>query len=128
MSLARGRTAKRTREHTIALINVVFLMLVFFMVAGSIAPPLSRDVRLVEAAGLGRAAPPDALVLMSDGTLRHRGAEVADPVAWFAKSGRPEARLVPDRAAQAARLVEIAAALRRAGATRVLIVTERGLR
>jgi biopolymer transport protein ExbD len=128
MSLARRSPAKRTREPTIALINVVFLLLVFFMVAGTLAPPLARDVRLVEAAELGRAAPPDALVVKADGTLRHRGAPVADPAAWFAEHGGTEARLVPDRAASASRLVEVAGALGRAGAARVLIVTERGLR
>jgi biopolymer transport protein ExbD len=128
MSLARKAPAKRVREPTIALINVVFLMLVFFMVAGTLAPPLSRDVRLVETADLGRAAPPDALVLMADGTLRHRGGPVADPAAWFADRNGAEARLVPDRAAPAARVVEVARALRQAGAERVLIVAERGLR
>lgn len=128
MSLARRTPTKRTREPTIALINVVFLMLVFFMVAGTLAPPLSRDIRLVDAAGLGRAAPPDALVLMADGTLLHRGAPVADPATWFARHGGEAARLVPDRDAPAARLVEVARALRQAGAERVLIVTERGLR
>mgnify|MGYP006289312833 FL=1 len=128
MSLARRSPARRTREPTIALINVVFLMLVFFMVAGTLAPPLSRDVRLVEAAGLGRAAPADALVILPDGTLRHRGVPVADAAAWFADRAATEARLVPDRAAPAARVVGIARALRQAGAERVLIVTERGLR
>ncbi|MEE4118281.1 MAG: biopolymer transporter ExbD [Paracoccaceae bacterium] len=128
MSLARRSPAKRTREPTIALINVVFLMLVFFMVAGTVAPPLSRDIRLVDAGGLGRAAPPDALVLMADGTLLHRGALVADPAAWFARHGGAAARLVPDHDSPAARLDEVARALRQAGAERVLIVTERGLR
>jgi biopolymer transport protein ExbD len=128
MSLPRNASAKRVREPTIALINVVFLMLVFFMVAGTFAPPLSRDIHLVEAAGLGRAAPPDALVLMSDGTLLHRGAPVADPATWVARRSGATARVVPDRDAPAARLVEVARALRQAGAERVLIVTERGLR
>jgi len=127
MSRAARRRAGRRREPTIALINVVFLMLVFFMVAGTIAPPLSRDVRLVEVAGLDGAAPPDALVVMADGTLRHRDRPVRDPAAWIAERGSSEARLLPDRAVPAARLVEVARALGRGGAERVLIVTERGL-
>jgi biopolymer transport protein ExbD len=128
MSLARRSTARRTREPTIALINVVFLMLVFFMVAGTLAPPLPREADLVEATGLDPTAAPDALVIFEDGTLRHRGLPVADPGAWFAERGMTEARLVPDRAAPAARLVGVARALRRAGAERMWIVTERGLR
>jgi biopolymer transport protein ExbD len=128
MSLARRMPAKRTREPTIALINVVFLMLVFFMVAGTLAPPLSRDVRLVRAAELGRAAPADALVILQDGTVRHRGAPIADIDGWFDGQGTQEARIVPDRAAPASRLVEVARTLRQAGAERVMIVTERALR
>ena len=128
MSLARRAPAKRTREPTIALINVVFLMLVFFLVAGTLAPPLARDVRLVEAADAERAAPPDALVLTADGRLKHRGRAVSDAAAWFEGREAAEARLVPDRDAPARRLVSVARALRQAGAERVLIVTERGLR
>ena len=37
---------KKHREPTIALINVVFLMLIFFLVAGRIAPPLDADLQL----------------------------------------------------------------------------------
>ena len=36
-----GKPKVNRREPTIALINVVFLMLVFFMVAGTIAPRLT---------------------------------------------------------------------------------------
>jgi biopolymer transport protein ExbD len=36
-------------------------------------------------------------------------------------------RLMPDREAPAARLVEVARALRAGGASRVIVVTERGL-
>ena len=47
---------KRQKEPTIALINIVFLMLVFFMVAGTLAQPLSRDLELVKTSDLeGRA-------------------------------------------------------------------------
>ena len=44
------RVRKRpTREPTIALINIVFLMLIFFLVAGTLARPLERELRLVQA-------------------------------------------------------------------------------
>lgn len=36
----RAHRQKSEREPTIALINIVFLMLVFFMVAGTLAAPL----------------------------------------------------------------------------------------
>ncbi len=128
--MIRRRPRSSGREPTIALINVVFLMLVFFMVAGTIAPPLEGDLSLIRTAELEGRAPPDTLVVDAAGGLSYRGAAVASAAA-FAR-GLPEAergaiRVVPDRDLAAAELVRIATELRGAGAERVLIVTERGL-
>jgi biopolymer transport protein ExbD len=117
-------------EPTIALINVVFLMLVFFMVASTIAPPMDRDLRLVSTSDLDGRAPPDTLVVHPDGRLTYRGAPVASAQAFHA--ARPEderdvVRIVPDKALSAITLVNLARDLRASGASRVVIVTERGL-
>jgi biopolymer transport protein ExbD len=126
--LRRPPTPRRRAEPTIALINVVFLMLIFFLVAGTVAPPLDPELRLARGEGLEGRAPPDALVLLADGTLRFRGAP-AEPAAWMAGHGDGEGavRIVPDAAAPAARLVEVTLALRAAGAPAVMVVAERGL-
>ena len=121
---------KPTREPTIALINVVFLMLVFFMVAGTIAQPLDGDLNLVRTADLEGRAPPDALVVHPDGRLSYRGRPVASAAAFFA--GQPEetrhtVRIVPDRELPAEQMVAVARELRSEGAETVLVVTERGL-
>ncbi|MBF9043925.1 biopolymer transporter ExbD [Rhodobacterales bacterium HKCCE4037] len=113
-----------TREPTIALINVVFLMLVFFLIAGAVAAPLDPRVTLVETAELDGRAPPDAAVVLADGSLLLDG-QVTTP-AELAASG-PVLRLVPDRALPANDLVILARALREAGVEEVWIVTERGL-
>lgn len=117
------------REPTIALINIVFLMLVFFMVAGTLAPPLAQGVTLVDTARLDPAAPADALVVHDDGRLSHRGQAVADAATYLAsRDGATDViRVMPDRALPAAKLVALARDLRLAGAERVVIVTERGL-
>lgn len=115
------------REPTIALINIVFLMLIFFLVAGTLAPPLDGGVRLVRTVDLDGAAPPDALVIRADGSLRFRGGDVSSVAAWWAAQEGGVARLVPDRALPAATLVAIGRELRTAGADRVVIITERGL-
>lgn len=122
------RTAQR--EPTIALINIVFLMLVFFMVAGTLAQPLDRSLDLVRTADLEGRAPPDALVIHPDGRLVYRGADQLDVAAYL--EGLPEEqrdviRLVPDRALPAADLVALTRDLRAAGAQRVILVTERAL-
>jgi biopolymer transport protein ExbD len=116
---------RRPREATIALINVVFLMLIFFLIAGTVAPPLEPELRLVEIADLEGREPPDALVLSAEGALSFRG-EPMDAAAHLAElEDTAVVRIVPDRAAPAARLVEIASVLRAAGAERVVVVAER---
>ena len=122
----RRKRARADREPTIALINIVFLMLVFFLVAGTLARPLDKGLTLVRTADLDGTAPPDALVLHADGRLTLRGADVA-PEASLPEGGAEVVRIVPDRAVPAARLVTVARELRAAGAGRVVIVTERGL-
>ena len=121
----------RTRiEPTIALINIVFLMLVFFMVASTIAPPMDRDLELVRTSDLDGRAPPDTLVVHPDGRLTYRGAPVASAQAFYAArpdDAREVVRIVPDRAVPARTLVELASDIRAEGASRVMIVTQRGL-
>ena len=68
--MALRRPAERRKgEPTIALINIVFLMLIFFMIAGALAPPLDARVELVDTADLDGRAPPDAAVVLADGSL-----------------------------------------------------------
>lgn len=121
---------RKKAEPTIALINIVFLMLVFFLVAGTLAQPLDGDLKLIETADLDGRAPPDALVLHADGRASYRGAPVQDVTAFAA--GLPEdqlarVKIVPDRALDAIRLVSASRSLRAAGAGSVVIVTERAL-
>lgn len=120
------QTAKR--EPTIALINIVFLMLVFFMVAGTLAQPLSPDLTLAKASDLEGRSPPDALILMADGTLQYRGAVLPSIENWDGITPDKPIRVVPDRAAKATDLLKLAAQLRSKNATKVLIVTETALK
>ncbi|WP_138936174.1 ExbD/TolR family protein [Roseovarius arcticus] len=127
--MRRARAVSK-REPTIALINIVFLMLVFFMVAGTLAQPIDRDLRLVRTADLEGRPPPDALVIRADGTMIYRGEPVTkaeDYMQGIGGTASPEIRLVPDRDLPASQLVRIARELRALGAGRVMIVTERGL-
>jgi len=122
---------KPQREPTIALINVVFLMLVFFMVAGTLAQPVDKGLTLVKTADLEGRTPPNALVIHADGTLSHQGAPIAnaaDFVTTLPQEARATLRVIPDRALPAQTLVALSAELRLAGAERVVIVTERGLK
>jgi biopolymer transport protein ExbD len=129
--MALTKPARRTQsEPTIALINIVFLMLVFFMIAGALAPTLDDEISLIETAELAGRAPPDTTVLRADGTLFLRGAEVTVDHAVAASLEGPngaDLRLVADRAVPARTLMSRVAELREAGAESVWLVTERGL-
>lgn len=120
----------RQRESTIALINIVFLMLIFFLIAGTLSPPLDRDIRLISTTTAEGAAPPDALFVTSEGLLRTQG-ELIDPAAYVenlkadADQEQPQIKLAADRDLPATRLIEIVGTLREVGAGRISIVTER---
>ncbi len=125
----RKAEPRRKPEPTIALINIVFLMLVFFMVAGTLSAPLTSDLKLVQTKDLEGREPPDALVILPDGALSFRGKETETVESYIASlEDKTIARLVPDQNAPALRLIEVAKALRDAGAQKVMIVTERALR
>lgn len=94
------RRASTWREPTIALINIVFLMLVFFMVASTLSPPLDRYVSLVNTDDLDGRPPPDALVIHADGRLSYRGKNQPDAAAYFATlepKAKEVIKIVPDR-------------------------------
>ena len=127
----RPRRPKTEREPTIALINIVFLMLIFFLVAGRLATPPDKELRLVKTADIEGTAPSDALLLHADGRMTNRGTEIDSASAFLAdlpEEHRRRVRLVPDRDLPAATLIAVGRALREAGAQQVVLVTERGIR
>ena len=131
--MMRHAPTRTKPEPTIALINIVFLMLIFFMVAGTLAPPADPDVTLVNTSELDSREPSYALVVTSDAALRYRGKAVSDPTAYLAdlgfdvEKGPKIARILPDRDAPAAVLLGVARDLRAGGADKVMIVTEKAL-
>lgn len=118
----------RQREGTIALINIVFLMLIFFLIAGTLAPPLDPEVRLITTIEAERAEPPQALFLTASGELRSGGAAVTvESYVAALRDGAPSVtvKLAADRDLPAERLIDVIAELRGAGVERVSVVTER---
>ncbi|WP_171123145.1 MULTISPECIES: biopolymer transporter ExbD [unclassified Ruegeria] len=124
--MIRSMRPHRKRDSTIALINVVFLMLIFFLITGTVAPPLDPDLDLVDTSDLEGREPPDALILHEDGRISFRG-QTTDAQAYMEGREPGAVRIVPDRAAPAPRLIEVTGELRRLGATSVYVVTEKAL-
>lgn len=122
------RQNRREMESTIPLINVVFLMLIFFLIAGTIAPPIDRDVALIATQDADQADPPEALAVTRDGTLRWRGRTVdveAFASRWVDEGGDERLKLAADRDLPAADLIDIVAALRANGVETISVLTER---
>lgn len=125
--MRRPDPRRRKADPTIALINIVFLMLIFFLVAGTVAPAPPADLRLVRLSGADPLIPPEVLALTEDGEALWQGAP-ADPAAYVAAlppGMRGVARIMPDRDAPATALIALSRLLREAGAAEVRIVTER---
>lgn len=113
-------------EPTIALINVVFLMLIFFMVAGQLSPPVDPELELVNTRDLDGREPSNALVITANGELRFRGQPVDGPAPYLEEiNDLTVARIMPDRAAPAVAVLTLSRELRAAGAKTVMIVTEK---
>ncbi len=124
--MIRSTRQNRRRDPSIALINVIFIMLIFFLIAGTVAPLLDADLKLVDTSGLEGREPPDALVLRADGTLSFRGMPT-DPGTYMSNTEPGPVRIVPDRNASGPRVIEVSAMLRTLGATSIILVTERAL-
>ena len=119
---------QRQREGTIALINIVFLMLIFFLIAGTLTPPLDPEVRLITTIEAERTEPPRALFVTASGELRAGGVAVTVE-SYLAELHDGAASLTvkfaADRNLPAERLIDVIAELRGAGVERVSVVTER---
>ena len=124
--MMRARRPRAKSEPTIALINIVFLMLIFFMVAGTLSPPIDTNLTLVDTSDLEGREPTYALVIDANGAYRFRGAPVTDAIGYLNDlDGLSAARLMPDRAAPATAVLQAARELRAAGVETVFIVTEK---
>jgi biopolymer transport protein ExbD len=126
----KRKPARTKQEPTIALINVVFLMLIFFLIAGTVAPQIDPDLTLINTADLDLTSPPDGLVLFPDGTMSANGKDIDDVATYLVgldADQRKTVRLIPDEGLPAKILLETAAALRDADVETVLIATERAV-
>lgn len=72
MQLARP-ARKSARESVIPMINVVFLLLVFFLISARLTPPMPVEVEAPEAAGADHEIASEALFVAGDGTPYWQG-------------------------------------------------------
>ena len=134
MQFERTRTKADHEERILPLINVVFLLLIFFMLAGRLAASDPFQVEPARSASEGLAERPEMLVLVgADGRLALDGAvtdEVGLKAAVAARMPKGEGvangvrvRLKADGRTQAVRVVTVMELLREAGVERLNLLT-----
>ena len=131
MRLDVPRPGRDSEHFILPLVNIVFLLLVFFLLAGYIAAvePLAVDPPHSVHAGPADEAAPPTVLLAADGRLA-LGEETLDPAELARRLGERLAgetparvRLKADAGVDAWRLLETMRLLRESGAERVILLT-----
>jgi biopolymer transport protein ExbD len=133
----RRLAPRRPQDPAIALINIVFLMLIFFLLAGTVAPVGGRDIELIQTSAAQNDRPPaQPIYVTAAGEIRYGGTAMALPLllqhlaetaAAASESYPAEAvEIVADRHLPAPRLISIVQELQRHG-FRSEIVTRGGV-
>jgi biopolymer transport protein ExbD len=121
----KRRSFQTEREPTTALINIVFLILIFFMVTGTLAAPPLASPDYVESDAGDCCVPPDALVITAKGEMFFQNQPIASAEAYLDQLGEDTpARVLPDKALPAPELLSLVNRLQQAGADRVVLLTE----
>ncbi|MGX0904238.1 biopolymer transport protein ExbD [Roseovarius sp. MBR-79] len=116
---------RRPIEPIVPMINVVFLLLIFFLMSAQIAPPAPFDVILPESGAGDRAVPADTLYMDAEGQLAFneaRGAAVLDALAARAQADAP-LQIRADAGLEARALARLLPGLAARGVVEVEIVT-----
>ena len=128
--------ARRPRElvNITPLIDVVFILLVFFMLAGAIEKPDEIDVAPPVSETELASAEEDVVILIgTDGSVAFQGQVmpsdqelVRTATVWFAVRPESSIQLKADADADAARVIEVMELLREAGAQYLVLLTVGG--
>ena len=121
--------SNRQKENTIPLINVVFLMLVFFLIAGTIAPSNDEDINPVTALLERQTPPEEAISMRADGALYFRGAalDILAPLP-FQLADKDHLLIFPDQKASAQIFAKKIADLKRVTGKPISILIERKIK
>ena len=117
---------KAERDPVISLINIVFLILIFFMVTGTLTNADRDGISFVQTSDLQCCQDGSALVITDTGALKYAGEMVLSVDVFLAVQGDVETtvRVLPDSELPAKDLLRIIKQLRDAGAQEVVVVKE----
>lgn len=132
MKLKAQPKKRELPENTITLINVVFLMLIFFLVVGTVATPLSKHILPARTNDLPIVPPhPNIVEIARDGKIDYRKEPISLDQLIVALTGeseesrntKPVIKLVAHRELDADRLIEILEAMTTGGVQNIRLVT-----
>lgn len=124
MDFAARRPRRERRENIVPMINVVFLLLIFFLMSAQIAPQEPFEVALPKSAGTGEARAQDTLYVSATGTLYLNG--VTGAAVYAEASGLAKETLIrmhADADLPARQLAQIMQQLGQAGVTQIQLAT-----
>jgi len=133
MKLPQPKPPRRA-ENTVSLINIVFLMLIFFLLAGSLATPPDRGLQFPETSSSSAPgkAPVNAVTVSHEGEISidgHKTTQLALPgiLQNLPADRKTHAlKLIADRRLEAKALIGIIGVLKAGGFSKITIVTVRG--
>ncbi|MEM9762929.1 MAG: biopolymer transporter ExbD [Pseudomonadota bacterium] len=114
-------------EGVVPMINVVFLLMIFFLMSTTLAPERNASVDLPESAAGSEAEPGRELVVGAEGTLawgQYRGEDAMAAIETAYANGAGGVLVIKaDRAVEGAVIARLIARLRAAGVTDSALVT-----
>ena len=125
-ALLAPRPRRASREPVVPMINVVFLLLIFFLMTAQIVPPAPFDMTLPTAQG-DEDGGQNALYINAVGEIAFGEARGATALSEaVTRTGDAALRIQADAALDASRLARVLSQLSALGAARIEIVTEGG--
>ncbi|EEA92406.1 ExbD/TolR family protein [Pseudovibrio denitrificans] len=122
----KTKPQKRTLENTIPLINIVFLMLIFFLFAGSIDRDDAKNVSPAETQEQSsRELIAGALIIAPDGTMTQNEQPIQVEDLTPLEGSEEPLMVVADKALSGQTLARTLAALKKQGFSDVTLVTVR---
>lgn len=126
MRFAPPARPRRPRENIVPMINVVFLLLIFFLMTAQIAPPEPFEIAPPDSASPDPAEPARVLHVSAEGDLAYDGAR--GEAVFAALAADPDGGPLTIRAdgrARAERLAEVLARLADLGISEISLATGR---
>lgn len=129
------RSRRTSEDNVLPLINIVFLLLIFFMIAGALStrPPFELQPPRADAAPSTSAPATAGIAIAADGRIAFRGEEIAlealaERVREWSESGDDDKALTlrADGGADSERLLRVMTTLREAGIERIRMLAVGG--